>query len=105
METRRWARLFVAPELIFALARGRFEVVRNAIPDDATLVRAAYDAERGDFVLIVAHPSFAPIAHADLLPILPPPIIEIVREPEPTRLREFFSRFLSYRVPFLGGPR
>ena len=67
------ARVLFAPELLLTLTQGRFEVIENAIPPDARLRGVAYDADRGAVSLMIEHPSFAPCAEGEVLPILAPP--------------------------------
>lgn len=72
------ARLLFTPELLAHLIRGRFEVVENAIPEDAQLRGVAYDAERGAVSLMLEHPSFPACEPGEVMAILPSPMIRAI---------------------------
>lgn len=53
----------------------RVRVVRNAIPDDATFVRAGYD-ETGMIRIVVQSESFPDVQQGAVLTVLAPPVFE-----------------------------
>jgi hypothetical protein len=67
---------FIEPEVLFHLHSGKFEVVANALPEDAVLVGSGWMAEAGDFYLVIESEEYPDTFPGERLPHLDPPIIE-----------------------------
>ncbi len=52
--------------------------VTNGLPPDVQVVGAYYNGPTGTFVLLVAHPTFAPVPYGGTIPALPPPVFRDV---------------------------
>lgn len=63
----------VTPQLLLSLRPGRFEVVRDPLPEDSRVVRSAYDPVRDLFVSVVESASFEPVAEGAAIPWHEPP--------------------------------
>lgn len=70
---KRHAVVEISPHALLAFCRGRYEVVQNEIPSDATIV--SIQADTHAIRLVLAHPTFALIHEGELLPILDSPLI------------------------------
>jgi hypothetical protein len=62
----------IAPPLLMFMLGGKFEVVKDAIPNGTKLTGAFYDADRDCFAMILEHESFKDVQVGSLLPELPP---------------------------------
>jgi len=73
---RRVRKVFITSEVFLTVCRGRFEVVENAIPANATKVAAGYSVEDDAFVLYIEHESFDLVPWYATVPTHPTPIIK-----------------------------
>lgn len=83
----RHAILYYTPELLASMCSGRFEIVANALPDDAKIIKCGYIEFRNLFYLVVESQSFRETAVGQQLPVLPGP--QVTRLPA-AGFREFF---------------
>lgn len=77
---RRLKRLTLSADFLVMLCRPgpALEVVRNALPSDATIAYRGFDA-RGDLVLTIESETFPPVGVLDGIPELPSPVFTAVR--------------------------
>lgn len=79
---RRLRTCWVTPEIwLHVLKQGTLhtEIVANALPEDASLLRARYDSERRAFCLVLESESFDPVPPGDPIPEHPPVEFRVVR--------------------------
>ncbi len=73
---RRQAVIRFSPELIVYLTRGRYEIVKNATPDDVRVAGAYFDQHRNSFCVVVESESFPNTPIDVALPELPMPHVK-----------------------------
>lgn len=78
--SRRLAALMIDPQLLLCMTSGKFEVVGDALPADATFVHAYVDAESLTVNVICSSESFEEIGLGSIIPTLRGPIIRRLQE-------------------------
>lgn len=83
MKNRRLAILNVSPEYLITLCKSgtrHFQVIQNALPDDATTVIGAvdYDIDRHTVRILVHSDLFEEVPESGRIPELPPPVFETI---------------------------
>lgn len=73
---RRLRVMYVTPELVAMFGVGRYEVVKDSLPDDVEVVSGFWDSQRHCFAVCVAHPSFDPVEKMATIPPVESPQIE-----------------------------
>ena len=74
---RRFRRYAVAADLLVHLGRGSIAVIRNGLPEDARVVNAQFDNEKGWFDLLLWSASFDPVPLGSLVPFVETPWITV----------------------------
>ncbi len=73
---RRQAVIRFSPELIVYLSRGRYEILKNELPDDARVVGGYFDQHRNSFCVVVESDTFPNTPIDVALPELPTPHVK-----------------------------
>lgn len=77
---RRYMSIAFTPEFLgLFLTKGKIEIVKTPLPDDAEYVTTHYDSWRDVFVLLFYHPSFKIVKDGVIPPRIEPNSIEYKR--------------------------
>jgi hypothetical protein len=76
IQTYRAKRMIVSAEILLNIGRGKFEIIAEQFPDDASVLSVNYDAETKLIELIITSESFAEVSSLENLEIVTAPVIE-----------------------------